>query len=159
MTPIFALYKKWQQRQAANPKKEKVATNNTTAGTATTTTAATAANNDTPPTVILRPSEMYYKKLTPLLAKHNLKATSNRKEWPLSVLKEVLAELTAETPRDLLAKELWCYSTNATEWRQVIRNYSQSIAVMSVIGYVIGLGKKHIEMFKRKLCFAESESK
>lgn len=143
MTPIFALYKKWQQRQASNPKKEKIAA---TTSTATTSTAATTTNNNnnTPPTVILRPSEMYYKKLTPLLAKHNLKATSNRKEWPLSVLKEVLVELTNETPKDLLAKELWCYSTNAAEWRQVIRNYSQSIAVMSVIGYVIGLGKLHL---------------
>lgn len=134
MTPIFALYKKWQQRQATNPKKEKVAT----AGNSATTT------SNTPP-VILRPSEMFYRKLTPLLASHNLKTTDNRKEWPLSVLKEVLAELTAETPRDLLAKELWCYSTNAAEWRQVIRNYSQSIAVMSVIGYVIGLGDRHLD--------------
>lgn len=134
MTPIFALYKKWQQRQASNPKKEKaVATPN-----------STATINTTPP-IILRPSEMFYRKLTPLLAKHNLKTTDNRKEWPLSVLKEVLAELTAETPRDLLAKELWCYSTNAAEWRQVIRNYSQSIAVMSVIGYVIGLGDRHLD--------------
>lgn len=132
MTPIFALYKKWQQRQASNPKKEK------------TGNSATATASNTPP-IILRPSEMFYRKLTPLLAKHNLKTTDNRKEWPVSVLKEVLAELTAETPRDLLAKELWCYSTNAAEWRQVIRNYSQSIAVMSVIGYVIGLGDRHLD--------------
>lgn len=135
MTPIFALYKKWQQRQAANPKKEKSGTSSTI------TTTANAAS----PSVILRPSEMYYKKLAPLLVKHNLKTTDNRKEWPLAVLKEVLSELTAETPRDLLAKELWCYSNNAAEWRQVIRNYSQSIAVMSVIGYVIGLGDRHLD--------------
>lgn len=139
MTPIFALYKKWQQRQASNPKKEKATA---TSSTSTTTTAATAAAS---PSVILRPSEMYYKKLAPLLAKHNLKTTDNRKEWPLAVLKEVLTELKAETPRDLLAKELWCYSNNAAEWRQVIRNYSQSIAVMSVIGYVIGLGDRHLD--------------
>lgn len=139
MTPIFALYKKWQQRQASNPKKEKILTASSTT-IATNTTIANAS-----PPVILRPSEMYYKKLTPLLAKHNLKISDNRKEWPLSALKEVLAELTAETPRDLLAKELWCYSTNAAEWRQVIRNYSQSIAVMSVIGYVIGLGDRHLD--------------
>lgn len=127
MTPIFALYKKWQQRDANNPKKAQ-------------TTATTSATTN-----ILRPSELYYKKLTPLLAKHNLKVTDNRKDWPVTVLKEVLALLTNETPRDLLAKELWCYSTNAAEWRQVIRNYSQSIAVMSVIGYVIGLGDRHLD--------------
>lgn len=120
MTPIFALYKKWQQREAANPKKGK-------------------------PDAIVRPAEMFINKLTPLLAEHNLKITDNRKEWPLSVLKQVLSELSLATPRDLLSKELWCYSTNAAEWRQVIRNYSQSIAVMSVIGYVIGLGDRHLD--------------
>ncbi|XP_031628998.1 serine/threonine-protein kinase Smg1 [Contarinia nasturtii] len=137
MTPIFALYKKWQQRQATSPKKEK--------SPSTTANAMTTSKN-TPPQAIPRPSELYFQKLTPLLNKHNIKATqSSRKEWPLQVLKEVLAELTAETPRDLLSKELWCYSTNAAEWRQVIRNYAQSLAVMSVIGYVIGLGDRHLD--------------
>lgn len=89
MTPIFALYKKWQQRQAANPKKEKekTSTNNT----------KTMNGKSSPLPTILRPSELYFQKLTPLLNKHNIKATqSSRKEWPLSVLKEVLAELTGE---------------------------------------------------------------
>lgn len=120
VTPIFALYKKWQQRDAANLKKDKKQT-------------------------LSRPSEMFMNKLAPLLALHNLKITDNRKEWPLEVLKQVLSELSAETPHDLLSKELWCYSTNAAQWRQVVRNYSQSIAVMSVIGYVIGLGDRHLD--------------
>lgn len=84
MTPIFALYKKWQQRQAANPRKEKEKE-------------GVKANNNgknSPPPTILRPSELYFQKLTPLLNKLNIKTTqSSRKEWPLSVLKEVLIEL------------------------------------------------------------------
>lgn len=126
MTPIFALYKKWQQRQAANPKKEKEKE-------------GSKSNNgkNLPPPTILRPSELYFQKLTPKLNSLNIKtAQSSRKEWPLSVLKEVIFELkcniiiwlirmtfdhwiiyllisflfkiqTAETPCDLLAKELW----------------------------------------------------
>lgn len=82
MTPIFALYKKWQQRQAASPKKEKCPS-------------ISANAKNTPPQPIARPSELYFQKLTPLLSKHNMKATqSSRKEWPVQVLKEVLAELT-----------------------------------------------------------------
>lgn len=85
MTPIFALYKKWQQRQAANPKKDRITTND----------AKTLNGKNSPPSTILRPSELYFQKLTPLLAKHGIKATQgSRKEWPISVLKEVLAELT-----------------------------------------------------------------
>lgn len=130
VTPIFALYKKWQQREVANPKKEKPIALDGKAGQTTTST---------------RPSEMFLNKLTPLLAEYNLKVTDNRKEWPLHVLKRVLNELSAETPRYLLSKELWCHSTNAAAWRQVVRNYSLSIAVMSVIGYVIGLGDRHLD--------------
>lgn len=86
MTPIFALYKKWQQRQATSPKKEK---------SPSTSTNATTMEKKTPPQSIPRPSELYFQKLTPLLNKHNIKATqSSRKEWPLQVLKEILAELT-----------------------------------------------------------------
>ena len=88
MTAIFALYKKWQQRQATSPKKEKTIVN--------TSNNAVAAKN-TPPPVIPRPSELYFQKLTPLLSKHNIKATqSSRKEWPVDVLKQVLTELTGK---------------------------------------------------------------
>lgn len=120
VVPIFALYKKWQQREAANPKK----------------------NNQF---VVKRPSDMFYEKLRPLLQEHGLKASDPRKDWPVPVLKQVLGDLQKETPRDLLAKELWCQSTNVAEWRRVIRNYSLSMAVMSVIGYVIGLGDRHLD--------------
>jgi PI-3-kinase-related kinase SMG-1 len=90
-----------------------------------------------------------------LLAEHKLKPTDNRKEWPLSVQKQVFLELQAETPRDLLAKEFWCHSTTAAKWRQIIRNYSISLAVMSVIGYVIGLGDRHLDNILVKLTSGE----
>jgi len=107
--PIFSIYKKWQQREAANPRKDKQY-------------------------VVLRPSELFYNKITPLLKEHSLKPTDNRKDWPLSVQKKAFEELKAETPRDLLAKEFWCTASTAAHWRQIVRNYSVSLAVMSVIG-------------------------
>lgn len=51
----------------------------------------------------------------------------------------------SETPNDLLAKEFWCSSINAGEWWQIVRNYSYSVAVMSIIGYIIGLGDRHLD--------------
>lgn len=101
MTPIFALYKKWQQRQATSPKKEKSQVN-------TPNNNATASKN-TPPTVIQRPSELYFQKLTPLLSKQNIKATqSSRKEWPLDVLKQVLADLTGNCFLHVFLYLIWC---------------------------------------------------
>ncbi|XP_061496586.1 serine/threonine-protein kinase Smg1 [Anopheles gambiae] len=131
--PIFSLYKKWQQREALQKKEGKSAGSSAT----------------------LRPSELFYNKLTPLLQSHGLKANASRREWPLPVLKQVLAELQQETPRDLLAKELWCHSATASSWRQVIRSYSLSLAVMSVIGYIIGLGDRHLDNVLVKLATGE----
>lgn len=111
VTPIFSIYKRWQQREAANPRKDKQY-------------------------VVMRPSEMFYKKITPLLKEHGMKVSDNRKDWPLFVQRKVFEELKAETPKDLLAKEFWCTASTAAHWRQIVRNYSVSLAVMSVIGNV-----------------------
>ncbi|XP_076263990.1 serine/threonine-protein kinase Smg1 isoform X2 [Rhynchophorus ferrugineus] len=119
-TPIFALYKRWQQRELAKPNVKVSSNVNTT---------------------VPRPSELFYNKLI----EHGVKNIDNRKEWQLSVLKEVLSELMAETPSDLLSKELWCNSVSANSWWQVVKRYSYSLAVMSIIGYIIGLGDRHLD--------------
>lgn len=126
VTPIFSIYKKWQQREAANPRKDKQY-------------------------VVMRPSELYYSKITPLLKEHDMKPTDTRKDWPLSVQRKAFEELKAETPKDLLSKEFWCTASTAAHWRHIVRNYSVSLAVMSVIGYVIGLGDRHLDNILVKL--------
>lgn len=116
VTPIFGLYKRWQQRELLNLTK-----NNT-------------GNNENKTSAVLRPTELFYNKLNPLLREKGIKSTANRKEWPLDVLKQVLKELSADTPDDLLSKEIWCCSQSAAQWRQAQLSYARSVAVMSVIG-------------------------
>ena len=70
---------------------------------------------------------------------------TSRKEWPHEVQRHVLEELMAETPSDLLARELWASSTCATEWWHITETYARSTAVMSMIGYIIGLGDRHLD--------------
>lgn len=122
VTPLFGLYKRWQQREAS----------------------AQSAKNGTTLVQVKRPSELFYQKLTPKLKEKGV-ALESRKEWPLPVLREVLQELMAETPSQLLAKELWCHSVNAGAWYKTLQTYSHSVAVMSVIGYIIGLGDRHLD--------------
>ncbi|KAI8425897.1 hypothetical protein MSG28_004904 [Choristoneura fumiferana] len=121
VTPLFALYKRWQNREAA---------------------ILSAKTNKT--INVLRPSELFYNKLNPLLKEAGI-PTENRKEWPVSILKQVLQELAAETPNDLLWRELWCSSVSPEQWWQMVRRYSYSVAVMSTIGYIIGLGDRHLD--------------
>ena len=42
-------------------------------------------------------------------------------------------------------RELWLCSTSAGEWWHVTQTYNRSTAVMSVIGYIIGLGDRHLD--------------
>ena len=42
-------------------------------------------------------------------------------------------------------REIWCNSINVGSWWQATKNYSYSVAVMSIIGYIIGLGDRHLD--------------
>ena len=46
---------------------------------------------------------------------------------------------------DYVTRELWCASAGAGEWWQMVQTYSRSTAVMSMIGYIIGLGDRHLD--------------
>ncbi|XP_052759875.1 serine/threonine-protein kinase SMG1-like [Mya arenaria] len=129
-TPLFALYKRWQQREALVQLLKQQASGG-----------ASAAQQPSIP----RPSEVYYNKLAPLLKEKGIKDLENRKDWPLSVQRKALEELMAETPRDLLARELWCSSNGPNEWWYVTQTFARSTAVMSMIGYIIGLGDRHLD--------------
>ncbi|XP_062590366.1 serine/threonine-protein kinase SMG1-like isoform X1 [Saccostrea cucullata] len=130
-TPLFSLYKRWQQRSALAQSIKSQSTS--------------SASSTNQATTILRPSEIFYNKLTPALREKGITNLENRKEWPLNVLRSVLQELMAETPGDLLARELWCSSTGANEWWHITQCYARSTAIMSMIGYIIGLGDRHLD--------------
>ena len=42
-------------------------------------------------------------------------------------------------------RELWGCSSGAGEWWQMTQTYARSTAVMSMIGYIIGLGDRHLD--------------
>lgn len=127
-TPLFALYKRWQQRENA----------------AMVMTAEKQAS-DKPPAVIQRPTEIFMEKISSALKREGLPVTASRRKWPKEVLKNVFLELQNETPNDLLSKEVWCNSTTAQDWWQKASSLARSMAVMSVIGYIIGLGDRHLD--------------
>ncbi|KAM6905670.1 serine/threonine-protein kinase SMG1 [Xenentodon cancila] len=127
-TPLFGLYKRWQQREAVLQVQK-----------------AQDSFLQQPVPSVPRPSELYYSRIGPALKAVGLSLDVTRRDWPLSVMKEVLKELMETTPSNLLAKELWCSCTTPSEWWRVTQSYARSTAVMSMVGYIIGLGDRHLD--------------
>jgi FKBP12-rapamycin complex-associated protein len=61
---------------------------------------------------------------------------------PMQVL-EVFENAMQKTQGLDLAKILWLKSQNAEVWLDRRRNYTRSLAVMSMVGYILGLGDRH----------------
>ncbi|EFA86121.1 protein kinase [Heterostelium album PN500] len=94
----------------------------------------------------VRPVDIFYSKLDPLFAEHGLtRGMLHRNEWPKDILRKVFIELTAETPKWLLSRELWYSSCSTSELFLKTQSFTRSIAVMSMIGYLIGLGDRHLD--------------
>lgn len=69
--------------------------------------------------MVPRPSELYYSKIGPALKAVGLSLDVSRRDWPLSMMRDVLRELMEATPPNLLAKELWCSCATPSEWWRV----------------------------------------
>lgn len=70
-----------------------------------------------------------------------------RQEWiqRTDVLVAVFRELSAATPSDLLSRELWVGAASARDWCSRTRTFCLSLAAGSMIGYVLGLGDRHLD--------------
>ena len=92
-----------------------------------------------------RPSDMFYDKIIPALKEQGITRVTSRKEWPHEVLKQVFSLLVSETPRDLISREIWCSCLSPSELWSKTNMHARSMAVMRMVGYVIGLGDRHLD--------------
>ncbi|KAF2069559.1 hypothetical protein CYY_009124 [Polysphondylium violaceum] len=131
--PLFSLYKSWYRNEVVYKN----------------TPSSSSNNSNLPPTnpsrVVVRPVDIFYSKLSSVLEKRGLLKINNRNEWPKEVLVQVFQELSNETPKWLLQRELWFSSSSSSELFLKTQSYSRSLALMSVIGYLIGLGDRHLD--------------
>lgn len=68
-----------------------------------------------------------------------------RPHWPESVLRQVYLDLVAQRPRNIVQQEIALGSGDVQEcWSKTAR-LSKSLAVMAALGYVIGLGDRHLD--------------
>ena len=57
---------------------------------------------------------------------------------------EIFYDILRETKGDELKKIIWLKSKNCESWFLRNTNYSRSLAVMSITGYILGLGDRHL---------------
>ncbi|KAJ3126559.1 Serine/threonine-protein kinase smg1 [Nowakowskiella sp. JEL0407] len=126
MLELYALYKKWQDRNH-------------------TTKLLLKKPEEEIAESAIRPHEHFYVKSMAILKKYKISRSTPRQKWPVHVLREVFEELCSETPSDLISMSLWTSSTSSSVWWNKIQSFARSVAVTSVIGYVIGLGDRHLD--------------
>eukprot|EP00124_Ichthyophonus_hoferi_P001065 Ihof_evm5s49 gene=Ihof_evmTU5s49 len=117
MVTLFTLYKHWQQHNLA-------ITNMAT---------------------VNRPVEIYNAKIEPALRQKGLSLNTPRKDWPPGLAVKVLQELISETPFNLISREMWAATGCPGEWFRASNHSIQTTAAMSMVGYVIGLGDRHMD--------------
>lgn len=121
---IFSVYRKWQQWDHTCRSLQK------------------KDSNIPPP---LRPHEQFLSKIQKAISSGKFSKDLSRSKWPIDVLKDVFLQLQSETPSDILYNELWCSSSSSTVLYKKRTVFARSLAVMSIIGYILGLGDRHLD--------------
>ena len=68
-----------------------------------------------------------------------------RDAWPLPPLLSAFAALQRSVDAQLLARELWVGAAGAADWWRRSRSFAASVSAMSVVGYLLGLGDRHLD--------------
>ncbi|KAM3220199.1 hypothetical protein P3S67_019940 [Capsicum chacoense] len=99
-----------------------------------------------------RPMDMFYGKIIPALKEKGIRRVISRRDWPHEVKRKVLLDLMNEAPKQLLYQELWCASEGFKAFSSKLKRYSGSVAAMSIIGHVLGLGDRHLDNILMDFC-------
>ncbi|DAZ97522.1 TPA: hypothetical protein N0F65_009790, partial [Lagenidium giganteum] len=70
---------------------------------------------------------------------------NQRSRWPAPILKQVFHDLVMMMPRNVLQSELMRGSADSNDFWNKQARFSRSLAVMSVLGYLVGLGDRHLD--------------
>lgn len=130
---IYSVFKSWQNRAQSSQ--------------------LSAMGIDTKGTApVTRPSDMFYGKIIPALKEKGIRRVISRRDWPHEVKQKVLLELMKETPKHLLYQELWCSSEGFQAFNSKLKRYSGSVAAMSIVGHILGLGDRHLDNILVDFC-------
>ncbi|THD23047.1 PI-3-kinase kinase SMG-1 [Fasciola hepatica] len=125
--PLFSLYKRWQIRSTKPP-------------------GVLEEDSGTRAIHVPRPGVLFHTRLKESLLAAGLPYQPQaRNTWSMEALRDVFLSLEAATPSDLLSRELWAANPSAASWWSTSRTFSRSMGVMSMLGYLVGLGDRHLD--------------
>jgi hypothetical protein len=101
--------------------------------------------NNGPKRQVPKPQEFFLNKLKLAQKAKKIDTKQPRQNWPPGPLKDIFEELKNETPKDIISSSFWCSSPNSESWWQITSQFSRSLAVTSMIGYILGLGDRHLD--------------
>ncbi|PIN16776.1 Non-specific serine/threonine protein kinase [Handroanthus impetiginosus] len=132
---IYSVFKSWQKRTQLQE-----------------LSSLGADTNNAAPPPVPRPSDMFYGKIIPALKEKGIRRVISRRDWPHDVKRKVLLDLMNETPKHLLHQELWCASEGFKAFSTKLKRFSGSVAAMSIVGHILGLGDRHLDNILIDLC-------
>jgi PI-3-kinase-related kinase SMG-1 len=133
-TPMSAMFAGWQRRARAAAQ---LAPPGAAPGWVPTQASPVAATT--------RPLDLFYQRISTALRAAGILPTASRRQWPRRVLRDTVSGLSAEVPRDLLQRELWCSSPSSAAWLTKVTAHARSVATASVLGHLLGLGDRHLD--------------
>ncbi|XP_066368645.1 uncharacterized protein [Miscanthus floridulus] len=134
VSSIYNVYKSWQKRSQLAQAQAEAQLSSVSTG-----------NIHNPVAPVPRPSDMFYGKIIPALKEKGIKRVVSRRDWPLDVKRKVLLELMNETPKQILWQEMWCASEGFRNFNSKVNRFSSSVAAMSIVGHILGLGDRHLD--------------
>lgn len=70
---------------------------------------------------------------------------SYRASFDESLFQEIVEIMSEKLPRNLISNHLWYYSSDSHTYWLKTKEFTNSCATMSIVGYIIGLGDRHPE--------------
>ncbi|KAJ1969138.1 hypothetical protein H4R35_006224, partial [Dimargaris xerosporica] len=76
---------------------------------------------------------------------HDTRFCGDRTKYPATVWRPIYEQLLQIAPKDLIRHELYLQSTSPAHWyhRQLI--FTESMAILSILGYALGWGDRHLD--------------
>ena len=92
-------------------------------------------------TEVKRPIEVFQE----AVVESGINMEAPRKSWNQEKLLKIHDKLVKSTPKDLLSREIWLLSPTSMVQFYRKQAISRSCAVASMLGYIIGLGDRHLD--------------